>query len=56
MNTIEKEEFGELKLAFQCFENHKGVGILEFIKIFFELNDFKLDENLFHLLALIELY
>ena len=34
----------------------RGVGILEFVRIFFELNEFKSDENLFHLMSLIELY
>lgn len=34
----------------------QGVGIVEFARIFFELNDLKPEENLFHLVSIIDLY
>ncbi|KAL4446069.1 hypothetical protein ABPG74_021608 [Tetrahymena malaccensis] len=55
MNTIEKEHFSKLESAFFNY-GKKGVGILEFIKIFLELNRFKTEENIYYLMALVDLY
>jgi len=43
-------------MAFMSTPLSNGVGILEFVKIFAELNDFKPEEDLFHFIAVIELY
>ncbi|KAL4492632.1 hypothetical protein ABPG72_007745 [Tetrahymena utriculariae] len=55
MNTIEKEHFSKLESAFFNY-GKKGVSILEFIKIFLELNQFKTEENIYYLMALVDLY